>query len=1362
MATTELKDPSFHLSPHNSVRLPHLPSASSAASPPTSPPAGSSSSSHHHQQYSHHQVLSSDIQVHSTAKHHNHVTAPADANSGRAFPPPVCGPLLHHPGKAFSPEEAAAAADREVNGNYYTHSANFSPAAVKTELPVKDPKLANGPGPGSGSPELVLKMPGHACRFGSEDSVNGNTVERTLVNSDACEVTTNNVGKCDSHDSGRAKQKNGMREIDFEALEQASGLPYVVTDGALRSLSASSLSFHKCPGSKSDSGQTGSHVSFQIGDSVNGVHDGKETNSLTSYPTSSLSSLSSSVSTSSSLYLKRQRSGSATGSFDGSLERIVEGQVSVHPLPTQLLERSLSCSVVEPPHSRTNTRSSVHDNSDTASCSSVEGMILGGLTSPHNHSGTSETSDLPPLPCVPHSAAEENVTLTPESTSVPSASLLQNGVSASSDKENVPASTADKLNPEETAIRPKSLDPRSLCLPLPFRFLTGKTSTSSPTGKGKSVLEAKSPSNGGPNSPSGHRHIAKARPAPKQSWLLRLFESKMFDMSIAIQYLYNSKEPGVQTYIGNRMFSFEETEVDFYLPQLLNMYIHMHDVAEAIHPYLLHRCRNSVEFSVNSAWLLSAYSADTIKPNWKNSQGIKLRDMILNEELRPQVASPTSPGNKPFGNSHHKNHHHYHHSRHHSGNNGSPASFLVGTLPQYPATPPRWGASKSSGTSSALPSPSTTLEVPPTISQPSIPGSTVTPLATVSHTSHTSAALALLSTAPQLSEAAASTVVKKTHQRSRSDATALLSKQHSESSPVLSSMILMGNSNGVRGIDTSRTRGQTGVTAVGDLTSGRAFDSGCSCYSKSEAVINDLRGVETLCQCDAPRLLPQQEFIKALQNIGKKLQALSTKEHRTSQLIAELALVNLNLPARVWLPISHSRNHHVVRIPHTQAVVLNSKEKAPFMLYVEVLKCDHASTSQVPHKILENTLRFTRSEEDLTQLEGEGSKSPAMAPPATGSPRPEFSVYGSSCHDFDDADCWSQEDDDIIALANRCRSSDTISQMSTESSTSADSKDPVYIAAGDIRRRLSDNLTAPKKKFERDPEDPSAAALKEPWEDKVARIKATSPYGHLPNWQLMSVIVKVGDDLRQELLVYQVLKRLKLSWAEERLPLWIKPYKIMVTDRDSGMIEPVLNAVSLHQIKKHSKLSLLDYFIHEFGPVNSEEFLTAQRNFVESCAGYCLVCYLLQLKDRHNGNILLDSEGHIIHIDFGFILSISPGKNLGFENSPFKLTHEFVEVMGGLGSDMFEYFKILMLQGFVASRKHMDKILPLVEIMQTGSQLPCFSKGISAIRAFKDRFHFGSTEEQLQLIVDGLVESSLHSLTTKLYDGFQYFTNGIL
>lgn len=76
----------------------------------------------------------------------------------------------------------------------------------------------------------------------------------------------------------------------------------------------------------------------------------------------------------------------------------------------------------------------------------------------------------------------------------------------------------------------------------------------------------------------------------KQSLLLRWFESKLFDMSYAVMYLFNSKESGVQTYIGNRVFSYPPRDVDFYLQQLVNMYIHMHDVAEVIHPYLVPKC----------------------------------------------------------------------------------------------------------------------------------------------------------------------------------------------------------------------------------------------------------------------------------------------------------------------------------------------------------------------------------------------------------------------------------------------------------------------------------------------------------------------------------------------------------------------------------------------------------------------------------------------------------------------------------------------------------------------------------------------------------------------------------------------------
>ncbi|XP_045914736.1 phosphatidylinositol 4-kinase beta-like [Micropterus dolomieu] len=738
---------------------------------------------------------------------------------------------------------------------------------------------------------------------------------------------------------------------------------------------------------------------------------------------------------------------------------------------------------------------------------------------------------------------------------------------------------------------------------------------------------------------------AASSSSSKQSWLLRLFESKLFDVSMAISYLYKSKEPGVQAYIGNRLFSFPDSEVDFYLPQLLNMYVHMDtEVGDAIRPYLIHRCRGSITFSLLTAWLLGAYSSDMHISTQRHSRGSKLRKLILSDELKPSAppsdapeAASASVSDGPASSPSHRRCH----RRHNSSNTESPPSFsTAGPAPETPVQ----------GEEEVFVSPS-----------------------------------------------------RRTHQRSKSDAT----------------MASSGPGSGLR-----RTGSNPKVEAVHE---------------------------------EPDRLRPQREFVKSLLCIGKRLATLPTKEQKTQRLISELSLLNHKLPARVWLPTAEHQ-HHVCRIPHTQAVVLNSKDKAPYIIYVEVLECESFETSPLPVRIPETRIRSARSAENLDCGGG------VTAANANGGMTSEHRAGSFSTvpnYDNDD-EAWATDDIGQLQVEGEAQtsSSDNISQFSVDSITSLESKEPVFIAAGDIRRRLSENLAHTPTSFRRDPEDPSAVALKEPWEEKVRRIREGSPYGHLLNWRLLSVIVKCGDDLRQELLAYQVLRQLQSIWQQERVPLWIKPYKILVMSSDSGMIEPVLNAVSLHQVRKQSQLSLLDYFLQEHGSFTTEAFLTAQRNFVQSCAGYSLICYLLQVKDRHNGNILLDSEGHIIHIDFGFILSSSP-RNLGFETSAFKLTSEFVDVMGGLDGDMFIYYKMLMLQGLIAARKHMEKVLQIVEIMQQGSHLPCFH-GSSTIRGLKERFHMSLTEEQLQLLVEQLVDGSMRSITTKLYDSFQYVTNGIM
>lgn len=71
-------------------------------------------------------------------------------------------------------------------------------------------------------------------------------------------------------------------------------------------------------------------------------------------------------------------------------------------------------------------------------------------------------------------------------------------------------------------------------------------------------------------------------------------------------------------------------------------------------------------------------------------------------------------------------------------------------------------------------------------------------------------------------------------------------------------------------------------------------------------------------------------------------------------------------------------------------------------------------------------------------------------------------------------------------------------------------------------------------------DDPSGAVLSEQFSQKRSRIRAASPFGHLAAWNVISVIVKTGADLRQEQFAIQLVKEFGRIWSEEKCKHWIR------------------------------------------------------------------------------------------------------------------------------------------------------------------------------------------------------------------------------
>ncbi|CAE7024726.1 PI4KA [Symbiodinium sp. KB8] len=287
------------------------------------------------------------------------------------------------------------------------------------------------------------------------------------------------------------------------------------------------------------------------------------------------------------------------------------------------------------------------------------------------------------------------------------------------------------------------------------------------------------------------------------------------------------------------------------------------------------------------------------------------------------------------------------------------------------------------------------------------------------------------------------------------------------------------------------------------------------------------------------------------------------------------------------------------------------------------------------------------------------------------------------------------------------------------------------------------------------PQAPTRGALQHPSLPGTARAMAT---------RSKAIIFKVYDDIRQDALALQLIGMLKASFDTTATGLTTFPYRVVPSRVGSGkdaggLLEVVPNARSMDDIGKSGNPSLYHYFVNKFGRPGTPAFDAAQRNFARSSASYAVACMLLWIKDRHNGNILVNGDGHLIHIDFGFLLGISPGGNLGWETAAFKWTQEMMDILGGEGSEPYQYFMQLTARAMLLAHQLAEPLSTLIGGM-ADSGLDCF-KFDYTLQFLRQRQRWSDTPLEVVDFMLDRIRDAANNPSTWSYDGIQKAQNNI-
>ncbi|AEA38723.1 phosphatidylinositol 4-kinase (nucleomorph) [Cryptomonas paramecium] len=256
-----------------------------------------------------------------------------------------------------------------------------------------------------------------------------------------------------------------------------------------------------------------------------------------------------------------------------------------------------------------------------------------------------------------------------------------------------------------------------------------------------------------------------------------------------------------------------------------------------------------------------------------------------------------------------------------------------------------------------------------------------------------------------------------------------------------------------------------------------------------------------------------------------------------------------------------------------------------------------------------------------------------------------------------------------------------------------------------------------------------------------------------PNFFFKYILIKESRDFLNEIFANFFISQMDKIFQEQYVDLWITSFFFHWNFPMNGVLSFFLDSVSLHELNKLKKTKCeLAFFFFQ------QQLRFQKIEYIRSLAAYSLFCFLSQLKDRHNGNILVNLDDKIIHVDFGYILGYMPG-NLKFEAKFFKLTKELLNRINGKESEKFEYFKEIFIRGIFLIKKNTIDLNTILQVVW-------FENIFNFTKSYK--MNQWQKELRLQLYQKNfikhylnLIRESTENWKTIQYDKYQFYFSKI-